>query len=206
MSRPAVAATALLLLSAAAPASADVFFDRTAWEAAVGEVTAPDYDALDPLDFPAGTTDFYGFFDAVVEKAGGTSNFNGVGNFVFSFDADEVRSVTFAFDEAITGFSANWSNTFVQAGFRVSSPFNDYDLNGLSGDLNDQFIGFTEDAAFDTVTFTTTEPLGDDFVFFSEFDFGGAPAAVPEPGTFALLAVAAAGGVIRRRRRAASRG
>ena len=125
---------------------------------------------------------------------------------MFSFDADEVRSVTFAFDEAITGFSANWSNTFVQAGFRVSSPFNDYDLNGLSGDLNDQFIGFTEDAAFDTVTFTTTEPLGDDFVFFSEFDFGGAPAAVPEPGTFALLAVAAAGGVIRRRRRAASRG
>ena len=202
MTRSAAVPAALLFCFAAAPASGDIFLDRAGWEAAVGEVTAPDYDALAPVDFPAGVTDFYDFFDVTVDKTDGTSNFNGAGNFVFSFDADEVRSVTFAFDEAITGFSALWSNTFVQAGFRVSSPFNDYDLNAISDDVNAQFIGFTEEAAFDTVTFSTTAPLGDDFVFFSDFDFGRT-AAVPEPGSAALLAAAAlAGGVVRRRRAA----
>ena len=95
--------------------------------------------------------------------------------------ARRAPAVTFEFPTPIVGFAAVWSNTFVQDGFTVSSPFNDYDLNVISNDLNAQFIGFTENAPFSTVTFTATNDPGDDFVFFRISSSPSPPRAPPRP-------------------------
>ena len=150
--------------------------------AAVGSSFTPDYASLAEIDFPLGTTDFYGFFDVTTDGGPGTSanaaRFNDVGNFVFDFDPVDLSSVTVTFPTPITGFAGLWSNTFVQDGMRVSTPLNDYDLNALAAPLDAAFIGITEASPFDSIRFSTSENIpGDDFVFFRELTY----APVPEP-------------------------
>ena len=174
-------------------ASGQIFFNETDWmNASGGNFVAPDYNNLAPISFPEGTTDFYGYFD-VTSVGNGSATYNSARNFVFDFDA--LDTVTFTFDTPITSFAAIWSNTFVQDGFRVSTPFNDYDLNVLDPGLNAVFIGFVENTPFSTVTFTTSNPtMGDDFVFFNTFNFY----EVPAPASAAILGM---GGLVAARRR-----
>lgn len=183
-----------VVASSGAVASAGIIFDRTTWVSSVGgPVTTPDYSALAPVDFPDGVpVDLGGNF--IVTAEGDDADLNTVPNFVFDFSPGGLASVTFDFPTPILGFAAVWSNTFVQDGFTVSSPFNDYDLNVISSDLNMQFIGFTENAPFSTVTFTATNDPGDDFVFFRDFEF-----AVPAPSAASALMAAGVVGLRRRR-------
>ena len=180
---------------ATSAASGQVFFDETDWmNASSGDLVAPDYASIPAQNFPTGTTNFAGLFD-VTAVGVGAADFNGVGNFVFDFDG--LDTVTFTFDTPISSFSGIWSNTFVEDGFRVSTPFNDYDLNVLSDPLNGAFIGFVENAPFSTVTFTTSSPtMGNDFVFFNTFNYY----EVPAPASAAILGL---GGLVASRRRRA---
>ncbi len=184
-----------------ATAQADVFFDQASYDAASGTNVVPDYDSLAAIDFPLGTTDFYGHFDVTSAGGAGTTGsdatFNSAGNFVWNFDPTNLSSVVFTFDEPIIGFSGNWSNTFVQDGFRVTTPSNSYDLNDLVTDLNATFIGITESTPFSTVTFSTSENIpGDDFVFFRAFTY----APVPEPASSAIAGLLTLGLLLMRRR------
>lgn len=194
---------ALAVLASAGTATGQVFFDEPSWSAASsGNFVAPDYVAIGPTLFPEGTTNLGGFFDVTVELdpvTGGTFNpdfdaeLNSVPNFVFDFDP--VDTVTFTFPTPITSFAALWSNTFLEDGFRVSTPFNDYDLNVLADPLNATFIGVVEATPFSTLTITTSSPTqGNDFVFFRQFNYY----EIPAPGSAALLAI---GGFAAARRR-----
>jgi hypothetical protein len=186
-----------VVASAGATASAGIIFDRATWVSSVGgPVTTPDYSGFAPVDFPPDTPVDLGGNFTVTSTGGSTgdADLNTVPNFVFDFAPGGLSSVTFEFPTPILGFAALWSNTFVQDGFTVSSPFNDYDLNVISSDLNAQFIGFTEASPFTTVTFTATNDPGDDFVFFREFEF-----AVPSPGAASALMAAGVLGLRRRR-------
>ncbi len=189
----AIAVLALGTLTSGS-ASGQVFFDETDWmNASSGDLVAPDYASIPAQNFPTGTTNFAGLFD-VTAVGNGAADFNGVQNFVFDFDG--LDTVTFTFDVPISSFSGIWSNTFVQDGMRVSTPFNDYDLNDLVDPLNAVFIGFVENAPFSQVTFTTSNPpMGDDFVFFNTFNYY----EIPAPASLVVLVVGA--GAISRRRR-----
>lgn len=191
-----------VVASCGAAASAQVFIDDQAgWEAAaVGPITAPDYVALGAALFDIGSTDYNGLFTVTVATNGasfnpdGDAEINAIGNFVFDFDP--VTSVTITFNEAITGFAANWSNTFVQDGFSVSTNTATYDLNVLADPLSSTFIGVQEAAGFTSITLTTTDPNpGDDFVFFNSLQWS----AVPSPGAAALAGLAGLAGLRRRR-------
>jgi hypothetical protein len=199
MTRITTIAIALAAGSASAFAGAGVFIDDEAgWLAnADGILVTPDYTALAPVDFDPGvSTNLGGFYDVLATGgAPGDANLNTVPNFVFDFSPGGLSSVTFTFDTPITGFSALWSNTFVQDGFRVSTPSADYDLNDLSANLSAQFIGIHEATPFSTVTFSTTGAGGDDFVFFNTFNF----VEIPTPGAAALLGVAGLAAARRRR-------
>lgn len=189
----AVLATAAIAV-AASPAAAGAFLDRTDWVANTDEVVSPDYTPFANSTFEDGVPFDLGG-DFTVTAQGGDATLNQVPNFIFGFAVGGLSSVTFEFPAPITGFAAIWSNTFVEAGFTVSSPFNDYNLNELSDPLDAQFIGFTEDMPFTTVTFTPTNDPATDFVFFRDFEF----AFVPAPGSPALLLCSA--GLFARRRR-----
>jgi hypothetical protein len=194
-------AVAVAAVNATAFAGAGVFLDDEAgWLASAdGTVVTPDYTTVAPVDFSPGVpTDLGGFYDVLATGGGpGSASLNGVPNFVFDFSPGGLSSVTFTFDTPITGFSGIWSNTFVQDGFQVSTPFADYDLGAISGnDLSARFIGIHEAAPFSTVTFSTASPVGgDDFVFFNSFNF----VEIPAPGAVALLSVAGLVGTRRRR-------
>lgn len=190
----AIAALALGGMTAGA-ASGQIFFDETDWQnASSGDLVAPDYASIPAQNFPTGTTNFAGLFD-VTAVGNGAADFNSVQNFVFDFDG--LDTVTFTFDIPISSFSGIWSNTFVQDGMRVSTPFNDYDLNDLADPLGAVFIGFVENAPFNEITFTTSNPtMGDDFVFFNTLNYF----EVPAPASAALLGL---GGVVACRRRRA---
>lgn len=183
-----------------APASAQVFLDRSNWvTAAGGAVTTPDYSVFAPVDFVPGVSfDMGGFFDVLATGGStGDADLNNVPNFVFDFSPGGLSSVTFSFDTEITAFAGLWSNTFVQDGFAVTTGNgNTYDLGALGGGApSAAFIGIVEATAFDSVTFTTATPGGDDFVFFREFEF----VSVPAPASAALLGLGAIAGVRRRR-------
>ena len=174
----ALAATALC----ASSASAGLFLDRADWVNALGgDVTSPDYAAFSNTTFTNGVpVDLGGNYTVTAE--GGNATLNQVPNFIFGFSSTGLQTVTFEFPEPINGFAANWSNTFVEDGFSVSTPSNTYALNEISDDLDALFIGFTEDTPFTTIIFSATNDPGTDFVFFNTFEFG-----VPAPGAVAML-------------------
>ncbi|MEM8679163.1 MAG: hypothetical protein AAGF97_07420 [Planctomycetota bacterium] len=180
----------------------DVFLDQGSYDAAVGSSIVPDYANLAPIEFPLGTTSFYGFFDVTSAGGPGTpqdaADYNAAENFVFDFDPANLSSVTFTLPTPAIGIAGFWSNTFVQDGFRVSTPFNTYDLNSIADPLSDTFIGITEDMPFDTVVFSTSQNIpGDDFVFFNGFSY----APVPEPaGGWGLVFAGGLVGLLTRRK------
>ena len=177
------------------------FLDRAAWAASAGgAIVSPDFLELGPVNFASGVaTDLGGFFD-VMPTGGGPSSaqLNDVPNFIFDFDPNGLTSVTFTFDTPITAFAAEWSNTFVQDGFAVESGSGEsYDLGAIGGNplgIN-QFIGVVEADGFNTLTFTTATAGGDDFVFFTAFEF----VEVPAPGGAAMLALGGLAALRRRR-------
>lgn len=162
--------------------AAAVFLDPASYQIAAGPEILPPYASLAPLVFPAGTTDFYGYFDVVTESATGTpsnaAQLNTARNIVLDFESNGLQRVTLRFPQPVRGIAALWSNTFVEDGLRLTTPFGQYDLNQLVPNLNAQFIGVVETEPFSSVTFTTSTPAaGNDFVFFREFRFS----PVPEP-------------------------
>jgi len=175
----------------ASTATADVFFDRTDWVANTDSIVTPDYTPFIGTVFSDGVpVDLGGNFTVTAE--GGNATLNQVPNFIIGFAAGGLHTVTFEFPEPINGFAAVWSNTFVQDGFTISTPFNDYDMTTV---VSADFIGFTEDSTYTTVVFTAAADPGTDFIFFRDFEF----APVPAPGGSALLLCSA--GLLARRRR-----
>lgn len=193
--------SATVVLVASHVSFGQTFLDRAAWAASAGgAIVSPDFLELGPVDFAPGVeTDLGGFFDVMPTGGGPNSaRLNDVPNFIFDFDPAGLTSVTFTFDTPITAFAALWSNTFVQDGFAVESGSGMfYDLGAIGGDPlgGEQFIGVVEDAGFSTLTFTTATPGGDDFVFFTAFEF----VEVPAPGAAGVLAFAGLAGMRRRR-------
>lgn len=194
-------ASAALIACAGSAAYGQTFLDRASWEAAAnGPVITPDLAAASPIDFAPGVaTSVGGAFDVLATGGGvGDASLNAVPNFVFDFAPGGLSSVTFTFSTPITAFAGEWSNTFVQDGFAVESGSGAfYDLGLIGGEPlgSNQFIGVVEPGGFSTLTFTTATPGGDDFVFFTAFEF----VEIPSPGTAALLGVAGVAAVRRRR-------
>lgn len=191
---------AVAVACVSATASAQTFLDRTAWEtAAGGTVIAPDYAALAPVDFAPGVSvDLGGFYDVLATGGAlGDADLNTVPNFVFDFDPSGLQSVTFTFDIPIVAFGADWSNTFVQDGFAVATSNGDsIDLEDAAGTLlSSTFVGFVDMSGINSVTFTTSPGGGDDFVFFTNFDF----VEIPSPATAGLLGLSAFAAARRRR-------
>jgi hypothetical protein len=181
----AVLAAVLAVGAFAATANAASFVNEADWlnSLPVAPITF-DAAAVAPIDFPPGITDLDGFNVEVTGGATGDASLNAVPNWVFDFETNKVLSVKFIMDQPIVGFSGIWSNTFVQDGFVVSTPFNTYDLHALVDPLNAAFIGFTESQPFTEITFTSGFVGGDDFVFWNTFQY-----AVPEPASLLLLSL-----------------
>lgn len=186
--RSAIVLSVLLAATGAANAQ---FFGTTAyangdWEAAAGPniVTHDVIFNAGPLA-PNTPFDLGNGVSLTVNGPGGSSDTLG---FTFNFVPGETTQVTITFDTAITAFAWNHFNSFADGGITVSTGFNSYDVEGLSGGGVIGFVGVVEAQAFNTITFTLTNPAQPD-LWFIDSPFRYAP--VPAPATGAALAAAA---------------
>jgi hypothetical protein len=213
-------AAALATFGAAASAATITTYDRANFQAALsgGTISGQNFDSI-----PVGT--ILGTLDGVTYGASGgdpvvTNSFltttppNGLGSTSLGyFVANE--SATFGFSTAITAFAID-INTFaptagdyivtLNLGDVVQSKFDVF-----PGTATGQFVGFTSDVAFDSVTISAVVDPNTGFAYPYTLDslvYGNASAVtVPEPSSLILSGIGglAAFGLSRRRIRLATR-
>ena len=202
---------ALALYAPQANATAIVFTDRTAWEAAAGGTFTND-----AFSTAMANADLITFDSGVVSEGvpSGQPVFNRIagGSFDGFIDPDlgnanGFSSITWTFPFAITAFGADWTSTNTAEGLTFTGDFGmgseTISLPSFLGSPGNGFLGIVAGATFDVITFGTVGPAGgtatgeqwqvDDLSF---------SISVPEPTTLSLFAIGLAGlGFMMRRRR-----
>ncbi len=173
-----------------------VFTDFAAWEAAaLNPVTTDDFSSYGVVNLNLGSNAFNGY-SIVLEGTGtGGTAINGVSNLVFTVGG-ELESITFAFDQPITGFGATWLNSFVTNGLTVTINGNAFNLEDTIAAPNFDFIGFAGGGFFNNPTITVTNPTGTtEFAAIRDLSY----AVVPAPASAGLLGLAGLAAARRRR-------
>lgn len=190
-----------LVASAAAVAAPtanaqSVFTDFAAFEAAAGNpVTTDDFSSYGVVNLALGSNAFNGYSIVLAGTGTGGTAINSATNLVFTLGA-ALQSITFAFDQPITGFGATWLNSFVSNGLTVTINGNAFNLEDTVAAPNFDFIGFAGGGAFNNPVITVTNPTGTtEFAAISDLSF----AVVPAPASAAILGLGGLAAVRRRR-------
>lgn len=172
-----------------------VFIDFAAFEAAAGNpVITDDFASYGEVSLNLGSNDFNGY-SIVLEGTGtGGTNINSATNLVFTLGGD-LESITFEFDQPITGFGADWLNSFVSNGLTVAVNGQLFNVEDAVNEPSFEFVGFAGGGAFNSPSITVTNPGGGtEFAAISNLYY----APVPAPASAALLGL---GGLAAARRR-----
>ncbi|MEM9558693.1 MAG: hypothetical protein AAF995_00160 [Planctomycetota bacterium] len=193
--KSALAASAVAVVASTAGA-VDAFTDFAAWEAAAGNpVTTDDFASYGVVDLALGANDFFNGYTVTLAGTGtGGAEINGASNFVFTVGGD-LESITFDFDQNVTGFGADWLNSFVSNGLTVTINGEAFNVEDSVAAPNFDFIGYADGAGFGGASITVTNAGGStEFAAISNLYF----AVVPAPAGLGALAL---GGLLATRRR-----
>ncbi|GEM_PF-6965117 len=188
--------TAAAIASVAQTASAlDPFTDFGAWEAAAGPSIMDDFTSYGAVDLNLGENDFFDGYTVTLEGTGtGGAAINGASNFVFTL-GEELQSITWTFDEDITGFGADWLNSFVSNGLTVTIDGQSFNVEDSLPAANFEFLGFANGGSFAGATLTVTNAgAGTEFAAISNLYY----APVPSPAGLSALGMV---GLLASRRR-----
>lgn len=190
----AVASAAAVAAPTAVAQSA--FDDLAAFEAAAGgSAVVDDFVAYGVIDLALGANNFFNGYSVVLSGSGtGGATINSASNFVFTLGAD-LESITFNFDQPITGFGADWLNSFVSNGLTVTVNGNAFNVEDTVNEPSFEFVGVAGGGAFNGPSITVTNPgQGTEFAAISNLYY----VPVPAPASAALLGL---GGLAAARRR-----
>ncbi|MEL6499415.1 MAG: hypothetical protein AAGJ54_10895 [Planctomycetota bacterium] len=180
---------------ASTAAAQSAFTDFAAWEAAAGNpAVTDDFSSYGEVTLNLGSNDFNGFSIVLDGTGTGGTAINSATNLVFTL-GDELQSITFEFDQPITGFGGTWLNSFVSNGLTVEVNGIDFNVEDSVGAPNFDFIGWAGGGEFNSPTITVTNPTGaTEFAALSSISW----APIPAPASAALLGL---GGLAAARRR-----
>lgn len=190
-----LAASAVVVVASGAHA-VDAFSDFAAWEAAAGNpVTVDDLSSYGVVNLALGDNSFFNGYTVTLAGTGtGGATINSASNFAFTLGG-ELESITFSFDQNVTGFGAEWLNSFVSNGLTVTINGQAFNVEDTVPQPNFDFVGYADAAGFSGAEITVTNNNGTtEFAAISTVYF----AVVPAPAGVGALAL---GGLLATRRR-----
>ncbi|MEL7472828.1 MAG: hypothetical protein AAGK04_05865 [Planctomycetota bacterium] len=192
-----IAASAAAVVAPTALA-VDAFSDFVLWEAAAGApAITDDLSSYGVVDLVLGDNDFFdGYTVTLAGTDTGNTNINSASNLSFTLGGD-LESITFTFDEPISGFGASWLNSFVTNGLTVTINGEALNVEDVIAEPDFDFIGFADSGGpLDGAVVTVTNPTGStEFAAISEIHY----AVIPAPATAGLLGLAGLAAARRRR-------
>ena len=172
------------------------FTDFSAWEAAAGPSVQDDLSSYGVVDLVLGENSFFdGYSVTLVGTGTGGTSINSATNLVFTLGA-ELESMTFSFDEPVSGFGATWLNSFVSNGLTVTINGMPFNVEDSLPAANFEFLGFAGGGSFSDAIVTVTNPgAGTEFAAISDVFYS----TVPEPVSASLWLLSVVGvGALRR--------